>query len=121
MASEAIYLCLRYAKNFNPEISKNPFAYFTQIAWSGFIKIIKQEKKVSNLKKELYDRLYFDFCSDIQFPHKKEQREWVDVKFERSGENIEFIPCTVKHGEKEFVCNTLDEYLQVSLDIKEGK
>ena len=31
MISDGIENCLQYVKNFNPEKSKNPFAYFTQI------------------------------------------------------------------------------------------
>ena len=33
MISDGIENCLQYASNFNPEKSKNPFAYFTQIIY----------------------------------------------------------------------------------------
>jgi len=34
-----------YFRNFNPEKSKNPFAYFTQIIYYAFLRRITREKK----------------------------------------------------------------------------
>lgn len=45
MKSDAVYYCLKYIANFNPDISKNPFAYFTQISYYAFIRRIQDEKK----------------------------------------------------------------------------
>lgn len=45
MISDGIENCLRYIDNFNPETSKNPFAYFTQIIYWAFVRRIKKEKK----------------------------------------------------------------------------
>ena len=39
MISDGIENCLQYIKNFNPEKSKNPFAYFTQIIYLSLIHI----------------------------------------------------------------------------------
>jgi hypothetical protein len=36
MKSDAIENCFLYFDNFNPDISKNPFAYFTQIIYYAF-------------------------------------------------------------------------------------
>ena len=36
--SNAILDCLQYWRNFDPEKSKNPFAYFTSVATNGFAK-----------------------------------------------------------------------------------
>ena len=36
MISDGIENCLQYVKNFNPEKSQNPFAYFTQIIYYAF-------------------------------------------------------------------------------------
>ena len=41
MISDGIENCLQYIHNFNPEKSKNPFAYFTQIIYYAFIRRIK--------------------------------------------------------------------------------
>ena len=45
MISDGIENCLQYVKNFNPEKSKNPFAYFTQITYYAFLRRIQKEKK----------------------------------------------------------------------------
>ena len=39
MISDGIENCLQYMDNFDPEKSKNPFAYFTQIIYYAFIQI----------------------------------------------------------------------------------
>lgn len=45
MISDAIENCVMYADNFNPDKSKNPFAYFTQIVYYAFLRRIMREKK----------------------------------------------------------------------------
>ena len=49
MISDCIVNCLQYMRNFNPENSNNPFAYFTQIIYYAFIRRIQKEKKQSML------------------------------------------------------------------------
>ena len=39
-----------YAHNFDPEKSKNPFSYFTQIIYYAFLRRIQKEKKQSYIK-----------------------------------------------------------------------
>jgi hypothetical protein len=59
MKSRAIFFLLKYsAKSFNPEKSKNAFAYCTQIVKNAFIQVIKKEKKRAEAKKE-YIENYF--------------------------------------------------------------
>jgi hypothetical protein len=50
MISDGIENCLHYVHNFNPEKSKNPFAYFTQIIFYAFIRRIQKEKKQLYIK-----------------------------------------------------------------------
>jgi hypothetical protein len=45
MISDGIENCLMYFRNFNPDKSKNPFAYFTQIIYYAFLRRIQKEKK----------------------------------------------------------------------------
>lgn len=45
MISDGIENCLMYFRNFNPDKSKNPFAYFTQIIYFAFLRRIQKEKK----------------------------------------------------------------------------
>ena len=39
--------------NFDPEKSKNPFAYFTQIIYYAFIRRIQKEKKQQQVKQKM--------------------------------------------------------------------
>lgn len=50
MVGDGIENCLMYLHNFNPEKSKNPFAYFTQIIWYAFIRRIQKEQKQQYIK-----------------------------------------------------------------------
>ena len=45
MVMDAVENCVVYAANFDPEKSKNPFSYFTQVCWYAFIRRISKEKK----------------------------------------------------------------------------
>jgi len=50
MIGDGIENCLMYAHNFNPEKSKNPFSYFTQIIYYAFLRRIEREKKQAYVK-----------------------------------------------------------------------
>ena len=45
MIADGIDNCIQYVHNFDPEKSKNPFAYFTQIIYYAFLRRIQKEKK----------------------------------------------------------------------------
>ena len=53
MISDGIENCLQYMNNFDPEKSKNPFAYFTQIIYYAFIRRIQKEKKQQQVKQKM--------------------------------------------------------------------
>ena len=53
MISDGIENCLQYINNFDPDKSKNPFAYFTQIIYFAFIRRITKEKKQSQIKDKI--------------------------------------------------------------------
>jgi len=50
MVSDGIENSVMYASNFNPEKSRNPFAYFTQIIYFAFLRRIVKEKKQLYIK-----------------------------------------------------------------------
>ena len=76
MISDGVENCLMYAHNFNPEKSKNPFSYFTQMIYYAFLRRIEKEKKQSYIKLKLmqenddgtlsqwFKENYFDTNSD---------------------------------------------------------
>jgi len=55
MVSDGIENSVMYASNFNPEKSKNPFAYFTQITYYAFLRRIEKEKKQLYIKYKTMD------------------------------------------------------------------
>lgn len=57
MISDGIENCLLYFNNFNPEKSKNPFSYFTQIIFFAFLRRIAKEKKQTYVKQKLVDEV----------------------------------------------------------------
>lgn len=50
MILDGIENCITYIDNFDPEKSKNPFAYFTQITYYAFLRRIQKEKKQLDTK-----------------------------------------------------------------------
>ncbi len=57
MILDGIENCVAYAHNFNPEKSKNPFSYFTQIIYYAFIRRIQKENKQTDIKRSLIRNL----------------------------------------------------------------
>jgi len=67
MISDGIENCLQYIDNFNPEKSKNPFAYFTQIIYYAFLRRIQKEKRYLYTKyKATENANIFGETSDVQ-------------------------------------------------------
>lgn len=58
MISEAILTCIKYIHNFNPEKSKNPFAYISTICQRSFLMFIKKQKKHSEIKDTCYNNMW---------------------------------------------------------------
>ena len=100
MIGDGIENCIQYAKNFNPEKSKNPFAYFTQIIYYAFLRRITKEKKQQSIKQKMidndtlkthethdfddaiYDNTFVDFLRDNlpreEVPKKKKPKKGVE-------------------------------------------
>ena len=70
MVSDGVENCLLYIDNFDPEKSKNPFAYFTQIIYFAFLRRIQKEKKHMYIK------------------YKSMENEIVNALIENNGEDI---------------------------------
>jgi len=59
MISDGIENCLQYVKNFNPEKSQNPFAYFTQIIYYAFLRRITKEKKQTHVRNKIIENTQY--------------------------------------------------------------
>ena len=60
MISDGIENCVQYIHNFDPNKSRNPFAYFTQIIHYAFLRRIQKEKKQLDIKTKIIERTGFD-------------------------------------------------------------
>ena len=60
MISDGIENCLQYIHNFDPEKSKNPFAYFTQIIYYAFLRRIQKEKKQAHIKNKMIEKQQYE-------------------------------------------------------------
>ena len=60
MVSDGIENCLQYIHNFDPDKSKNPFAYFTQIIYYAFLRRIQKEKKQTHIKNKIIENRQYE-------------------------------------------------------------
>ena len=60
MICDGIENCVQYIENFNPEKSKNPFAYFTQIIYYAFLRRIQKEKRQLEIKNKILTKSGYD-------------------------------------------------------------
>lgn len=73
MISDGIENCFQYIDNFNPEISSNPFSYFTQIVYYAFLRRIYTESKQSYVKFKSFQN------HDLFTNHKHETKKHVNL------------------------------------------
>jgi hypothetical protein len=66
MVMDAVENCVIYWERFDPERSKNPFSYFTQVCWYAFLRRIGKEKKQIEICDKIISRSGFEelFQSD---------------------------------------------------------
>ncbi len=57
MISDGVENCLMYCYNFDPEKSRNPFSYFTQITYFAFLRRIQKERKQTIIKYKYLESL----------------------------------------------------------------
>ena len=66
MVSDGIENCLQYIHNFDPEKSKNPFAYFTQIIYYAFLRRIQKEKKQTHIKNKMIEKQQYETFTTLE-------------------------------------------------------
>ena len=79
MISDGMENCLQYVKNFNPEKSKNPFAYFTQIIYYAFLRRIAKEKKQSHIKNKMIEREAYNSFTTMEGDSNSYQVDNIDL------------------------------------------
>jgi|TARA_B100000035_G_scaffold27669_1_gene21506 hypothetical protein len=60
MIADGYENCVQYIDNFNPEKSRNPFAYFTQIVYYAFLRRIAKEKRQQAIREKIVEKSGFD-------------------------------------------------------------
>jgi len=103
MVGDAIKNCILYIDNFDPSISRNPFAYFTQIIYYAFIQRIQKERKQLYVKYKSTEML--SVLGDY------EQYEMTDMDGEGDGRQFELY---------ENISEFIDNY-EVKNNIKKTK
>tara|TARA_Y100000034_G_scaffold22904_1_gene26398 strand:+ start:34 stop:630 length:597 start_codon:yes stop_codon:yes gene_type:complete len=117
MIGDGIENCLMYAHNFDPEKSKNPFSYFTQIIYYAFLRRIEKEKKQSYVKYRAMELLddgtlsswfkenYFDKTTEkamtdffnlndndiVKFAPKKRKKKTPKKKIKKKTNNLDSV------------------------------
>jgi len=112
MVGDGIENCLMYAHNFDPEKSKNPFSYFTQIIYYAFLRRIEKEKKQNYVKykameqlddgtiKNWYTKNHFEDTSS-SVPNELSSKEMLHKHFQLNDQDIEkFTPKKKKKKRK---------------------
>ena len=109
MIADGIENCIQYFRNFNPDKSKNPFAYFTQIIYFAFLRRITKEKK----------QLYVKYKATQQFGLLDEGEMYEDEngnmkQFELYDNIAEFIETFEENKEKKKKAKTkgLEKFLE---------
>ena len=85
MVSDGVENCIRYFKNYDPEISRYAFAYFTRICLYAFIRRIEKEKKSQYIKYKVTQQYGIE---DFELG---EDEEGHPLQFELYGNISEFI------------------------------
>ena len=119
MTGDGIENCLMYANNFNPEKSKNPFSYFTQIIYYAFLRRIEKEKKQSYIKYKILEnandgvqRNWFkeNYFDTSKMHNAEEQKQAIYDHFRLNENDIEkFTPKKKKKKKKK---KNLDVFLE---------
>lgn len=111
MISDAVENCLTYIKNFNPKKSKNPFAYFTQIAYYAFLRRIHKEKRVLSTKQKYIENLDIHDLVAIG----GNETEYANAILNNMRNNAEQLP-TIPMPEVPEKYRRKPKYLQISED-----
>lgn len=87
MILDGVENCILYLSNFDPEKSKNPFAYFTQIIYYAFLRRIMKERKQSYVKNKMIQELPMEVFDQLEGDDAFYTNQYID--FRRSTQNFD--------------------------------
>jgi DNA-directed RNA polymerase specialized sigma24 family protein len=112
MISDGIENCLQYIDNFDPEKSKNPFSYFTQIIYFAFLRRISKEKKQSYIKNQLITEMPFEvFELQDGDDYSSHHNAYMDFLQQHNAFDDSFIKLKQKKKEEKKNSN-LDQFME---------
>lgn len=88
MICDGIENCIQYIDNFNPEKSRNPFAYFTQIVYFAFLRRIAKEKRQMDIKEKIIEKSGYDEVMHIDGDSKTEYN-YIKSRIESNSRNVQ--------------------------------
>jgi hypothetical protein len=111
MVADAIENCVSAAHSFDPDKSKNPFAYFTQIAWNAFIRRITKEKKQSYIKHKNFEHtnLLDDLNDEMAITKKSYSNEYSSDIIKSFESKLVKVEKKTKTGLEKFIDDNLVE------------
>jgi hypothetical protein len=91
MVGDGIENCLAAVDSFDPDKSKNPFAYFTQIAWYAFLRRIAKEKKQNAIKHKNFinNDIFNEMAHEERYTGQSTHNEYSDDVIRNYEEKIE--------------------------------
>ena len=87
MICDGIENCIQYIDNFNPEKSRNPFAYFTQIVYFAFLRRIAKEKRQMDIKEKIIERSGYDEVMHVDGDQRTEYN-YIKSRIESNTRNV---------------------------------
>ena len=134
MILDGIENCLTYIHNFDPNKSKNPFAYFTQITYYAFVRRIQKENKHTETKlrylqsidlqslldeidgEDMTDRDYLKWISD-NIDIKAREEEDIDQKISKMPKRRPKYFDQISTDELDFSENLEDDEKELDNDV----
>lgn len=88
MICDGIENCIQYIDNFNPDKSRNPFAYFTQIVYFAFLRRIAKEKRQMDIKEKIIEKSGYDEVMHIDGDSKTEYN-YIKSRIESNSRSVQ--------------------------------
>lgn len=99
MISDGLENAIMAVKNFDPEKSKNPFAYFTQVIYFAFLRRIEKEKKQLYVKHKVVENsVIHDMAVDRSAAGESKDggAGYIDLKNEYMSDFVETYEATMQ-------------------------
>lgn len=87
MILDGVENCILYLSNFDPNKSKNPFSYFTQIIYYAFLRRIMKERKQSYVKQKMIQELPMEVFDQLEGDDAFYSNQYIE--FRRSTQNFD--------------------------------